>query len=235
MLNASWKYFPELETFRCLRVERLPEPEIRIQTWSDEEIEAVLKELLRPAQLRENAQPLAQRRSVAELFIICLETGMRAGEARTFRKSQINFNRGVINVTSYKGKRQRLREVTMNDTVMEILKRRAEVGDNIFPSIVDPAKPMSTYAGSFGAACERAKVKYGRGLEGALVFYDARKTFENNALDRGESPAAIARHQGTRFRPWRKAISGLPKTSAARLLRRTRNTGHFWTRGGHNE
>lgn len=195
-LNAAWKYFPELETFRCPRVERLPEPEIRVQVWTDEDIKAVLKELLRPAQLRENPQQLQQRRAVAELFVVCLETGMRAGEARTLKRSQVDFKRRVIFVTSYKGNRVRTREVMMNDTVFTILQRRARENEYLFPSITDRTKPMSTYLGAFRGACKRAEINYGRGKETGVVFYDARKSFENEALDRGLSPHAVAKNQG---------------------------------------
>jgi integrase len=196
MLNSAWKYYPEMETFRCPRVERLPEPEIRVQAWSDEEIIAVLNMLLRPANRIEREPQIQQRHTVAELFVLCLETGMRAGEARVLKRSQIDFRKSVINVTSYKGKKIHTRKVAMNETARKILTRRAAVSEIIFPSIVDAKKPMSTYHRCFRHACELAGVRYGQKLDGALRFYDARKTFENNALDRGASPAAVAKNQG---------------------------------------
>jgi len=222
-LNSAWKYFPTLETFRCPRYEKLQEPEDgRRQTWSDEEIEAVIRELRRPATRNEARWQVEHRYAIADLFIVCQETGMRAGEARKLHRSQIKRN--VLIITSYKGKHPRVREVVMNDTVAEIVTRRAKACAWIFPG---PKKdqPMQSYYKAFTAACKRAGVEYG--AKSGLIFNDARRTFVNNALDAGKPIRALIDTTGHSVQTMARHYARSTQEQKNEIVSTGRNYGRF--------
>lgn len=226
-LNAAWKYYRNLETFRCPRYEKLQEPEDgRRQTWEPEQIEAVLKELLRPAQPRERQWQLEHRRSVAELFILAQETGLRSGEARKLHRSQVNLKRRVLIITSYKGKRPKTREVEMNDTVFSIISRRYEECEWLFPS-KDKKKPIQSYYKSFKAACDRAGVLYGKGVEGSLIFNDARRTFVNLALEEQRSIRALTDTTGHSIQTMARHYARSTRNQKKEVVETGRNYGLF--------
>lgn len=130
------------------------------------------------------------------MFVVARSTGLRAGEARTLRKSQIDFKTREITVHSSKGmsarRKGRTRKVAFEGAAFEVLKRRAATvdGDWIFPNRTGNG-PLSDHLVAFKSACARAKVPYGLGKEGGVIFNDARRTRENEMLDAGHSVRAV--------------------------------------------
>jgi integrase len=201
-LTAAATYYRQLEGYRSPRAPWLEEPtDGRRQTWSDEQIMAVLRELYQPKRPKEKDSHVAGRRAVGDLFVVALETGCRAGEVRKLKKSQISFAQRLIRITSQKGmsrkRSARTREIPMTDISYEILRRRYDQarGPYLFAGS-NPERPLATHIPTFIKACKRAGIDYGIDGEDSLIFNDARRTKENKMLDAGHSPRAVADIQG---------------------------------------
>jgi integrase len=189
-LTKATTYYPALEDWQPPKGTWFPAPQDgRRQTWDEGDAARVIAELFAPKGSREQEWQVEGRRDVGELFIIVRRTGMRPGEVRQLRKSQIDLKAGVILVSSKKGSSPRAREVPIPDELLEILKRRTEraKGQYLFPGF-DPDKPRSDYLQVFKRACERAGVT--PGYKG-VTMYDARRTAENEMLEAGHSPRAV--------------------------------------------
>lgn len=194
-LSAASIYFRTLEDYRSPKAPWQPEPvDGRRQTWSTEHVQAVLDELYAPS--GEQEQQYESRVAVGDMFTIALQTGMRAGEVRKLKKSDLQLGQGVIIVHSKKGlskhRSGKTREIPMTDGVYEILKLRAaeSKSDWIFPNSVGDG-PLSDHRAVFKAACARAGIPYGLNSDGALIFNDARRTAENIMLEGGHQARAV--------------------------------------------
>jgi integrase len=232
LTNAA-KYYRSLEDYRSPRAPWLPEPsDGRRQTWSDEDIALVLQQLYQPKRAREKDEHVQGRHSVGDMFIIALQTGLRAGEVRKLRKSDIDFNKREIRVTSKKGmsdkRAARPREVPMTDKVCEILSRRFTnaKGQYLFPGN-DPQKPLSDHRKAFITACKRAGIPYGLNGDGSLIFNDARRTAENRMLDAGHSPRAVGDIQGHSAETMAKHYARSTRESRQAAIESTRYSGEI--------
>lgn len=190
-LSGATRYYSELEDWSPPKGAWLEEPhDGRRQTWSNEEIEAVLRELYAPMRPKEKADHVRGRRAVGDMFLLALCTGLRAGEVRRLKRQDIDLRRKTITVTSRKGAGKlgtaRRRDVPMSELAMRILERRlpALKGDCMFPGN-SPDVPLADHRKAFMTACRRAGINYGFRAEGALIFNDARRTMENRILEAG--------------------------------------------------
>jgi integrase len=196
-LNAGSMHFRDLDDYSCPKVPRLPEPIGGSKPqWDDKEAEAILKALVAPPQKHEARMVYNQRLKLADMFVTCLLTGLRAGEARHLHRSQIDFSKNEMEITSTKGKgaRPRTRTVPFNDVVFEILKRRANEGEWIFSNPTND-QPMSDPYRLFKTACERAGVAYGMAVK--KIINGCRHTFATKALkEYGHDAATVAKLLG---------------------------------------
>jgi integrase len=196
-LSAAARYYPSLESWQPPKGAWLEEPtDGRRQTWTEEQIEAVLAELYAPRRWREKEECVRGRYAIGDMFRVALQTGMRVGEVRKLSKSQVSFSKGIITITSRKGMSARrsatTREIPMTEAVREILRSRSEQakGEYLFHGN-SPNRPLSSQLRPFKSACERAGIPYGLDGDGRLIFNDARRTAENNMLDRGHGARAV--------------------------------------------
>jgi integrase len=196
-LSAATSYYRALEDWRPPKGAWLEEPtDGRRQTWTREQIEAVLSELYGPARKGEKDDHIKGRRATGDMFVVALQTGMRAGEVRRLRKTEVNFSKRIILVTSKKGmsvrRSAKSREIPMTDDVYDILSRRYEeaAGDYLFPGKSADVS-LSSYLKTFYHACKRAGVPYGLNGDGSLIFNDARRTAENIMLEAGHGARAV--------------------------------------------
>jgi integrase len=187
-LNASGIYFASLEGYHCPRPPYQEEPDLQPpRLWTDEEVGRVLAKLYEPQRPSEQAWKVRTRHDVADLFILALNTGLRAGEVVKIKKSDVDFTNEIIHVTSLKGKRGltkgRKREVPLNDEATRIIRKRLEVvGDSshlLFPGRSGQC-PLSNPQKAFRTACLDAGLDYG-----SLLFKFTRSTYENRLLDDG--------------------------------------------------
>jgi integrase len=168
---------------------------LRSEPWSEEEFTALLKVLLAPAQAFEYQEIVDQRRKLAEMLIVGRLTGMRPGEVRKLNRFQIDFKREIIHVTSLKGGKPKKRIVPITEEVAEILARRAQLGEWIFSNPAGDSSMTEPY-NLLRTACKRAGVTYGMKVAGGKVMNDTRRTFENEALEAGHQPIAVAKTLG---------------------------------------
>lgn len=196
-LSAASRYYRALEEWRSPRAPWLEEPsDGRRQTYGDDHIASILRMLYAPKRPREKDEHVQGRHAVGDMFRVALQTGMRAGEVRRLRKTDVDFSRRVIVVTSKKGMSVRrnalTREVPMSGEVFEILSRRArEAAGSYLFSGRDPERPLADHRKAFITACVRAGVPYGLNGVGSLIFNDARRTAENTMLEAGHQPRAV--------------------------------------------
>jgi integrase len=180
--NAGGLHFVDLDEYRCPTVARLVEPEGSAKPqWDEGEAEAILNALLAPGLKTEGEMVLRQDRKLADLFVVYLLTGLRAGKARNLNCSQIDFPKKEMKITSTKGKggKPRTRIVPFNKVVFDILWRRAEEGEWIFSNPTND-RPMSDPYTLFRTACKRAEVPYGRAA--GKIINGSRHTFATKAL-----------------------------------------------------
>lgn len=196
-LSSAKLHFASLSDYRSPEAPWQEEPtDGRRQTWSAETRDAVLAQLRQPPRKGEKPDNIRSREAVADMFVIALQTGMRAGEVRKLRKSNLDFPARLIIVTSKKGlsksRSGKTREIPMTPEVYAILKRRVESNRSewLFPG-QDAAKPMSKHNKPFITACRRAGITYGLNIDGGMIFNDARRTAENIMLDAGHQPRAV--------------------------------------------
>lgn len=196
-LTAAKTYFSTLEGWQSPRAPWQQEPDDgRRQTWTPENTQAVLAELYAPMREKEQKWQHRSRVAVGDMFYIARRVGLRAGEARTLRKANVDFNSCVMTIRSRKGVSKRrqgkTRLVPMPEDVAAILQGRIETatGEWLFPNRAGDG-PMTDHLTAFITACERAGISYGMGKEGALIFNDARRSAENEMLDAGHSPRAV--------------------------------------------
>ncbi|MGA9773213.1 MAG: tyrosine-type recombinase/integrase [Blastocatellia bacterium] len=196
-LTAARQYFGPLEGWVSPRAPWQQEEDSgRRQTWTAENTRAVLAQLYAPRREREQEWQHRSRVAVGDMFYIARRVGLRAGEARTLRRIDVDFKTATLTIKSRKGVSRRklgkTRFVPAPEDVLEILKRRAKASESewIFPNR-NGSGPASDYLKAFRTACERAKIDYGLAKEGALIFNDARRTAENEMLEAGHSPRAI--------------------------------------------
>ena len=160
------------------------------------QIRAVLDELYKQQRETERYWHYEARVAVGDMFAIALQTGMRAGEVRRIKKSDVRLQERVIIVHSKKGlskyRSGRTREVPINDEVHDILTRRLEKteGEYLFPNRTGNG-PLADHLTAFKSACMRANIPYGLNGGGTLIFNDARRTALNHMLDAGHSPRAV--------------------------------------------
>jgi integrase len=191
----------------------------------------VLRELLGPRREGEQVWQVSGRVDVGEAFIIVRKTGMRPGEVLKLSKAQINFKHRVIFVNSKKGmsskRSAKTREVPMPDGVLQIIERRFNEakGEYLFPGD-DPNKPRSAYHRVFKHACERASVVCGYN---GLIFYDARRTAENEMLEAGHSPRAVGDIFGHSAETMVKHYARSTREQRRRAVESTGASGHELT------
>lgn len=200
-LNSSPLYYTYLRDYKSPSPPYQEEPDKKKgRLWTAEEIEKVVAVLLEPRRFREQDWKVRTRQAVADMFLVALNTGMRIGEVRCLKKSDVDFNREIITVSSSKGRkgntRGKVRHVPINDEAKEILRRRSKdiASPFIFPGR-DGTAPLTAPHITFGSACKAAGITYGDG-DGGILLTHARRTFENDLINSGERLDTIGELMG---------------------------------------
>lgn len=196
LLRAAGSYFPELESFQPPPMPYARKPEERDRPLTFDEARRIVSWLLAPD------APARERRArllTADIFRLGLMTGMRLGEWRLRRWSQVDFDTALIRLT--KTKTGRPRTIKMTPSVRAILARRyAERGgsDYVFAGIGRSARPVceGTVRRQLVLAAEALKIPYGRATEGGFTFHDTRHTAVTAMLARGADLATVAELAG---------------------------------------
>jgi integrase len=123
------------------------------------------------------------------LIIVAVRTGMRRGDQLNLRKSQVDFQRGVIWVPNVKtGKEYPLNMSAELREIMLGLVKEKPAGEYVF---TNPAtgKPYLDLKKGFAEACSKAGIT-------DLHWHDLRHTFGTRLAEAGHSEATIAELMG---------------------------------------
>ena len=134
-------------------------------------------------------QLVNERAHLRPLVIVAIGTGMRMGDQLNLRKSQVDFQRNVINVPNAKTGRDY--PVPMNQEVREVMLQL--VSENQASEFVfvnqNSGEPYTRIKRAFATACALAKISN-------LHWHDLRHTFGTRLAEAGCSEATIAELMG---------------------------------------
>lgn len=138
------------------------------------------------------------RKQDARIFWFALRTGMREGEIIGLLKTSVCFERAIKmeygwievrrSLGSERTKTGHTRIIPMSKTVAAMLGEQmaqAEKSIYVFPGKGVRRRSEHTFIHRFKAACELARIPYGRAVAGGLVFHDSRHTAATRMLHAG--------------------------------------------------
>lgn len=135
------------------------------------------------------AQLVDERAHLRGMLIVAVGTGMRLGDQLNLKKSQVDFQRNIINVPNAKTGRDY--PVPMNQEVREVLlklTRENQVSEHVFVNR-KTGRPYTCIKRAFATACSEAKIT-------GLRWHDLRHTFGTRLAEAGCSEATIAELMG---------------------------------------
>lgn len=209
MFNSAGSYFHSLKSWKhpLIPYEHVP-PEGRervITHTEDEKLLAELRAPRRPGSPRtEGRGPRAAeqflawltRQTVADLWELALNVGMRRNEMRKLEKDWIDWREQLIQLPKHVIKTRKAREVPLNSVALDILRRRCALSGH--PRFVFTNARGSNILGEYQmyrairSAARRAGLNYGQRVEGGFTIHDTRHTAITRMLHRGNDLATIA-------------------------------------------
>lgn len=121
--------------------------------------------------------------NLRDLWVIALDTGMRHFEIVRLTAAQFNESRGRVEVPAGWSKNGDARSVPLTARVMEILKRRLEISEQVFPLPHDGQVHPRYWCFEFGR--QWRKVRREMGLPEDLVVHTARHTAATRLFEVG--------------------------------------------------
>ncbi|MEO0831599.1 MAG: site-specific integrase, partial [Pseudomonadota bacterium] len=131
-------------------------------------------ELRRLIEHLEAAPP--RTRDASEAILLMLYTGCRSGEILRLTWNEVKEDHLALRTT-----KTGARTVQLNTLARAVLNRRHRVGSLVFPSRLDPSKPIHCVDGTWAVAKEHCR------LPKTLRLHDLRHTFASHAILSGES------------------------------------------------
>lgn len=181
--------FPELEKYQTPKV---PRPKVeksrRERLITQDEVMKLLTELLSAKQPKETDRDFAKRRTVGQVFQMCLLTGSRVGEIIALRWEQIDFDGKILQIIGRKNRfkvAKVVRYLELATTIGQILRERQTLdtfGEFVFcrtgSSVTDYHEILST-------AAQKVGITYGADVRGGFITHDARHTAVTRMLQAG--------------------------------------------------
>jgi integrase len=124
---------------------------------------------------------------IRAFMVIGLNTGMRLGEIRQLRWSNIDSEMKFIRLHSDDTKEKRPKVIPINHNVRDILASQKRYIDHDYVLTYHGA-PISTPGGirhGFQSAIKAAGILHGRDVQGGMIFHDIRRTVKSNMLKAG--------------------------------------------------
>jgi integrase len=121
------------------------------------------------------------------ILVVLMNTGMRVSEARQLRWSYVDRKAGMLRLPKEAVKEDAPRIIPINSHVESVLNQqtRALHHDYIFSYRGKPIGKLKGAWRSFRETCVKAKIPYGREVEGGLTAHDFRRTVKTNMLAAG--------------------------------------------------
>ncbi len=114
-------------------------------------------------------------------------TGMRAGEIRNLKWSDIDKGKGFIRLGADSTKEAKPKVISINHHVRRILDSLPQAihHDYVFTYKGEPLKQPDGLKRSFSTACKKAGIPYGRKTHDGIIFHDIRRMVKTNMLKAG--------------------------------------------------
>jgi integrase len=178
LLNNAGQYDETLENYRPPKKPRLTVPKTRrTATISTEKRREVLSWLLRPCDDDEFILNARSRRRVGLFLQFCLLTASRPGEVAVLKRSDVDWEYGIVKLlgTKTQNKQYSERRLRITPTMKSILREMWDVapGEYLFTS---GGKVTGNMYGHLKEACKAAGLKYGNKDLDGVIFYTARHT-----------------------------------------------------------
>jgi len=140
-------------------------------------VEVTLEMLLKVAN---KAPPLLK-----DMLIVLFYTGMRFGEVRCLKASQIDFTTGLVRLGAKATKTRKERVYHLTNEALVVLRLRAlsSGGGYLFPMDQDPTRPVSKSYRNFERAKKRAGVEFN--------MHDLRHSFATRKIREGMPPVLL--------------------------------------------
>jgi len=121
------------------------------------------------------------------MITLALNTGMRLGEILRLRREHVNLTTRMITVPAENSKSKKARQVPMNETALDLIRRIALAEGFIFCK--KRGEFYKSVGTGFRTACVRAKIK-------ALRFHDLRHTFATRFIEAGGNVVLLSKILG---------------------------------------
>lgn len=118
-------------------------------SFTDKELDSFFSECDRQVLEAKQGKPALRALTISVIFRTLYSTGMRTTEARLLKTDEINFDEGIVNITSTKGDRQHF--VALDPELKSILIRYNAIAQRLFPERKyffynkDISEPFSAY------------------------------------------------------------------------------------------
>ena len=165
-----------LKAFRTVKKKLKKGANARTRTITVDEYKGLIKEA--PSHLRSS-------------IIIGFNTGMRLGEIRKLKWTQIDRKAGLIRLTEGDTKEGKPKVVPINHHVQKVLSEVPRALNHGYV-ITFKGRPITERGGlkrSFATACKNAKIPCGRNVQNGITFHDIRRTVKTNMARAGVSKA----------------------------------------------
>ena len=165
------------DTNPCEKVDKLREDNKRTRYLLPDEEKRLLSMLI------------GQREHLRPIVVMAIHTGMRKGEILSLRWNQVDFLRGLIQVTKTKSGKDR--DIPMNEVVREeLLRLKADSSGSDYVFVSEKTgRALGWIKRGFAAACREAKIEN-------FTFHDLRHTAGTRMGDAGVDAFTIAKVLG---------------------------------------
>lgn len=189
-LNAAKTLFPVLKKWERPVVQRLKVSKRRRERIiTQEESAKLFPWFFAPKRVGEDARTAISRYRIGKMLFFALLTGMRLGEIRKLRWSQIDFETDTIKIIGTKTDTDRYIS-PMSETMLLILKERRVLSETEFVFTTNGGVPARFYE-KLRTACVSCGIVYGRDMEDGFRFHDARHTVTTRLLEAGVDIATV--------------------------------------------
>ena len=162
-----------LKAFRTVKKKLKKGSNARTRTLTIDEFKGLLKES--PSQLK-------------AFLTVGFNTGMRLGEIRQLKWSQIDRKAGLIRLTESDTKEGKSKIVPINHHVKKLLNEVPRALNGFVITYEgQPIRGRNGLKRSFKTACKKAGIPCGRGVQNGITFHDLRRTVKTNLARAGVS------------------------------------------------
>jgi len=120
------------------------------------------------------------------MIVVCFNTGMRQGEVRGLKWSEIDREKGFIRLPKNRTKEKRPKSIPINRHVAEVFQNLRVTGhDFVFLHRGKAIRHKCIIRSGLLSACKKAGIVYGQKETGGITFHDLRRTVKTLMVEAG--------------------------------------------------